>query len=239
MRKECKIYKTLENRFENLEEPRWHEEVTLWLRGGAEVDFGMYLYNLIKERGVNIVLNIGTARGYSAICCSKGVSEKGEVFTVDIRDPRKERRWHTQKHKDEDPLKGRGESMENLINKFSEGNVNILTGDSNSITEKETLPDFDLVFHDGEHSYEKVYTDLENILSNQESIPINVFDDCHPFTKRKLLGAGFKKGDLDLFSSEVFFPGVRKAVLEGFRVFPFSEMECVGSVRHSPITTLF
>ena len=47
-----------------------------------------YILNLLKNREINNILEIGTAVGYSAICFNKILSENGHIDTIEIEDIR-------------------------------------------------------------------------------------------------------------------------------------------------------
>jgi hypothetical protein len=90
--------------------------------------------------------------------------------------------------------------------------------------------DPDLVFHDGEHSYSTVATDIQLTKSLSEDLPLQVFDDCYlfeyiweyrPFMSQiwikieKMLPTSAVFPQLRSFSlSKTRFPGVTQAVKE-------------------------
>ena len=47
-----------------------------------------YIMNVLKNREINSILEVGTAVGYSAICFSKVLSENGYIDTIEIEDIR-------------------------------------------------------------------------------------------------------------------------------------------------------
>jgi len=51
----------------------WHKKAVLYLRGGDGGEHGPILYNLVKTRKAKRILDIGTARGFSALYMAKAL----------------------------------------------------------------------------------------------------------------------------------------------------------------------
>lgn len=49
-----------------------------------------YIYDILKDKNVNNILEIGSAIGYSAICFSKLLKENGHIDTIEIEEIRVE-----------------------------------------------------------------------------------------------------------------------------------------------------
>jgi hypothetical protein len=243
--------------------PNWYSKAVSYLRGDKDEGlFGLYLYHLIlSDNDIQTVVNIGTARGHSAVCSAIALTEagrNGEIHTVDIIPPAQPRNWHGSQP-DSDPLKGNETSMKDLIGRFhdpSDNDVPIIfhTGESNDIIPSlDCSPD--LVFHDAGHTYQIVKNDVEVSNTLSDSRPIHVFDDCYLFEDEweyRLFATDFwypydmipKIGGLlqrlRRFSvSKTRFPGVTEAVREIIGEEEWATIEIIRDSDHAPITTLF
>jgi hypothetical protein len=251
-------FSSIEHRFDK-PIPEWHEEAVQYLRGNKDRgDFGLYLYFYIRENpSITEVINIGTARGYSAICIAHALSENdgpGRVHTIDIRDPDKKRQWHGETHAPTDGLKNESRSMRDLIKQFSpddnSATINIRTGNSTDLlSEMDCNPD--LVFIDGRHTYEHVKSELELIGKLADPPVTYVFDDCYLFSDDAVFrpfdsSLGYVLDDIPLFRNYIQrlrryeiskrpFPGVTKAVTEWWESEEL-EGEIVYDEQHAPIT---
>lgn len=181
------IYSDLEEYFNNVIEPNWYEEAVNYLRGGADEGlFGLYLYNLIRNNRISNIINIGTARGHSAVCAAKAIKDsgrKGTVHTIDRIPPNKQRNWHVPKQSVDDPALNKKYTMIEFISRFhsptdNEVPIKFHTGDSNEILNNmDFCPDF--VFHDASHEYKKVTNDISAVKSLSDYNPMQIFDDCY------------------------------------------------------------
>lgn len=182
------IYDSLEERFPGMEEPEWYPEAVEYLRGNADRGlFGLYLYYLVRDLGsIESVVNIGTARGHSAVCLAKGLASRGgeaTVHTLDLIPPDEPIDWHVPKQPDSDPATGTKFSMRELVTRFQDEDsgvdIQFHTGDSNDLLDHWEHGSPDLVFHDAEHTYEAVNADIRMMDQIGSSRPIHVFDDCY------------------------------------------------------------
>jgi hypothetical protein len=260
---EITLYTAVDDAFDPTDRPEWYPEAVSYLRGNKDEGlFGLYLYNLIRAtESISTVLNIGTARGHSAVCAAKALEETnqtGSVHTIDIIHPDETRDWHAS-HAQSDPLIGTETSMRELVSRFhdpvSEGTpVNFYTGDSSSTLQQWDAEAPDLVFHDGKHTYETVSADVEAVNGIGDSQPIHVFDDCYlyaptwelrPFARgisdrlEEIPKVGGLANVLQRFClSWSPYPGVDQAVEEAMDE-SFDSAEIIVDNDHAPITTLY
>lgn len=257
------LYDGLSDRFDSLKTPGWYSEAVSWLRGDEDRGlFGLYLYNLVRTRDdIEEIVNVGTARGHSAVCAAKGLQaagRSGTVHTIDVIDPDEERNWHGSQP-DSDPLEGIEVSMRELVGRFVDPSedgvvVELHAGDSSDILRSlDASPD--LVFHDGLHIYSKVRADVDAANALSADRPIHVFDDCYlfsdrwewrPFTSERWydLDEAPKIGGLirtlrSLSVSRKRFPGVTLAVRAVIDEGRSNSVEVVHDPDHSPITAVF
>lgn len=196
------IYGDLAERFGETTEPDWYPEAVSYLRGGADRGlFGLYLYELVQRLpDVSTVYNIGTARGHSAVCLARGMTEAGRagtVHTFDLTPPDEPRDWHVPKQADDDPARGRRLTMRSLIERFDvptrTTDIEFHTGDSNEVLSNWEADPPDLVFHDAEHTYSAVSRAMDLIDGLSEADPVHVFDDSYLFDadwSRRLVSPG-------------------------------------------------
>lgn len=162
----------------------WHEKAVLYLRGGDGGEHGPILYNLVKTKKQKKVLDIGTARGFSALYMAKAFVdpgiEDGIVYTIDIISNDEVRHWHVPKQSSQDPARGKLMSRAELLSKFEKrilDHVVFLTGDSKDVLSNWRLGPIDLAFIDGDHSYKGVKRDFLNVKQNLTRDGCIVFDD--------------------------------------------------------------
>jgi hypothetical protein len=260
---EIALYTAVEDAFDPTDRPVWYSEAVSDLRGNKDEGlFGLYLYNLIRgNESVSTVVNVGTARGHSAVCAAKALADAGRsgtVHTIDVIHPDETRNWHAN-HAPSDPLVGTETSMRKLVNRFHDPDservpIEFHTGDSTTVLQQwdGTAPDF--VFHDGEHNYETVSADIETANVIGDDRPIHVFDDCYlhaptwefrPFADgvpdaiRQLPKVGGLANILREFGlSRSPYPGVDKAVKEAMDE-QWGRAQIIVDDDHAPITTLY
>lgn len=181
------IYDQLSERFDSVDVPDWYDDAVLRLRGGADRAFGLYLYNLVRrDPSIETVVNIGTARGFSATCLARAIFEReatGTVHTIDTIPPDQPRDWHAEGHDPADPARDETLSVHDLMEPFQpeDGQLSIRhhTGDSLDVLESWNDAPIDLVFHDGRHTYEHVSREISlAIREGGAAPPLLIFDDC-------------------------------------------------------------
>jgi predicted O-methyltransferase YrrM len=177
--------------------PQWHDKAIRYLRGNSGHGwFGLYLYNLIRQSpNLNTVINIGTARGYSAFCARQALHDSkrdGVVHTIDVISPTERRRWQGGT---DDPAQERQYSTKELLKEVtseypSDIKIKLHMGDSNTVLRSFSDVNPDLVFHDGRHTYTQVKTDYEMCNELASTNPVHVFHDCYlheKISQRRLL----------------------------------------------------
>lgn len=257
------LYDSLSERFESEETPPWYSEAVSYLRGDADRGtFGLYLYHLLRSRDdIDVVINIGTARGHSAVCAARGIKaagRQGTVHTIDVIDPDENRDWHGSKP-ETDPLAGERTSMRELVGRFHGPDdesvpIEFHVGDSSTVLADLAVSP-DLVFHDGRHTYNQVRSDVDIANGLSDNPPIHVFDDSYLFdaewTYRPCASAFWhdlaevpKLGSVirsfrSLSVSKIPFPGVTIAVQETLDDGEWASIEVVRDPDHAPITAIF
>lgn len=204
-------------RFENAVEPKWHNEF-LRDRGMPFTEskhvFGLYLYNLVRSNpNINSIIDVGTARGYSAACMAQAIADRGDqgvVRTIDRIKPTKPKRWHNPDvHRKDDPLKGELLTMREVVQRFYnlEGEkcpIKFVQEDAHTALNQLDL-EADLVFHDVEQQYAPVLQNLETVIGRSETVPIQIVRDFNYYVNEDKFG--FISGEyVSKFSS---IPAVR------------------------------
>jgi hypothetical protein len=262
------MYEDLSEYFEYKYVPEWYGEAVQYLRGAKDEGlFGLYLYNLIREvEGIATVINIGTARGHSAVCAAKGLVDSnrdGEVHTIDVIPSDIQRSWGA--NSDNDPVGNDEEnwSIRDLVSRLhspSDDKVQIKfhTGNSSDIlSEINVSPD--LVFHDGRHTYDTVKTDMKLVRQLSNDKLIQVHDDCHLFNVTRELSIYNPKNQSKVANLPLIrrtrlaryirnygysfierpFPGVIVAVEEYLNQNDIHRTEIISDEVHAPITAIW
>ena len=91
----------------------WYGRASRILRGGDGGEHGLILYKLIRQRaGLRhplVILDVGTARGFSAMTMARAMLDAGmdgRVHSVDVIDHHELRGWHVDKQEADEPLAG-------------------------------------------------------------------------------------------------------------------------------------
>jgi len=167
----------------------WYLRAVSVLRGGDGGEHGVLLYKLARDSARRcdelIALDVGTARGFSALVMAKAVGDSkvaGTVYTVDTVSHRQARSWHGTKHREDDPLAGLRLSREEIWNRWFEqetGDV-VAIGDrsTNVLMEWQQGP-IDIAFLDGSHEFEDVTQELVLLDDLMSHAGIVVLDDYH------------------------------------------------------------
>ena len=158
------------------------------LRGGDGGDHGLLLYKLVQcytntSRPV-IVLDVGTARGFSAMTMSRAMEDAaipGHVHTVDIIDHHESLHWHAVKHEADDPLAGAAVTRAEIWAKWFQegGGITPITGRSADVLREWDQGPIDLAFLDGSHAYADVKRELTQLESLMDEKGTIVVDDYH------------------------------------------------------------
>ncbi|MDZ5810489.1 class I SAM-dependent methyltransferase [Halorubrum sp. AD140] len=252
------IYDDLFERFPDQSTPDWHTNAIRELRRSKDRGrFGLYLYHLIREdESINRVLNIGTARGYSAVCAAKALRDEGRegaVDTIDNRDP--DTQLPTGDHETSDRTRSVREFIGLFLDPESESvPIRHHTGDSSEILADWEGKKPDLAFHDASHTYGYVTNDVDHINSLKGTNPIHVFDDCYlyssesewkvltPTQLRQFESIPKIRGLIKILRKFTLekdpFPGVTLAVEKIVESGEWS-VEIVSDSDHAPITAIF
>lgn len=182
----------------------WFKSAVHVLRGDDGGEHGLLLYKLVRALETDnshTVLDIGTARGFSAITMARALIDanlEGKVLTVDVIDHQSRLKWHVEKQDSKDPLVSMYISRAEVWGRwFSEeaGLVTAISGKSQEVLVNWGFGSIDVAFIDGEHTYEAVKRDLallDNLMTPEGVI---VLDDYHTgmsmgaFRSRPLNGA--------------------------------------------------
>ena len=112
----------------------------------ANYERGIVAYFLVKKYKLTSVLELGFGRGYFSMCCAKAMNDAGIdglITSVDV-------------NFDENHLKLLNQSFPNECNR-----IKLIKGPSHAVVP--TLNEkYDLIFVDGDHTYNGVYTDWMN-----------------------------------------------------------------------------
>lgn len=127
---------------------------------------GMLIYALIRKFNVKSYLEIGFGRGYSAVCAAMALDSlgdpNGKVTTVDVN--------MDQNH------------LQNVARAFPQqwmSRINFVHGKSQEVLQ--ALDKFDMIYIDGDHTYDGVKRDWE--LCRDKWNKVMLFDDYHMPTK--------------------------------------------------------
>ena len=166
----------------------WYERARLVLRGRDGGEHGKLLYALVHERdnsGRVVALDIGTARGFSAITMSRALLDAdldGHVYTVDVIDHDDAYDWHGAKHSSDDPLAS-GPSPRSAIWQrwFPDEAARIapITGRSTQLLRDWPHGRIDVAFLDGSHAYDDVKAELDMLDGIMADDGVIVLDDVH------------------------------------------------------------
>ncbi|MCY3912253.1 MAG: class I SAM-dependent methyltransferase [Chloroflexi bacterium] len=166
----------------------WYAHAAKVLRGGDGGEHGLLLYKLV-QRYANasrpvVVLDIGTARGFSAMTMARAMEDAGiagHVHTVDIIDHQESLNWHAVKHEADDPLAGATVTRAEIWAKWFQegGGITPITGRSADVLKKWDQGPINLAFLDGSHAYADVKRELTQLESLMDENGAIVVDDYH------------------------------------------------------------
>ena len=129
-----------------------------------------------KRKNYNII-EIGTAKGFSSLCMAKALDDlkvNGFIQTIDVLPHDMPMYWNS--IMDHDGKQSRQQLLneyKHLIDKY----INFLHGESEKIFPTLDISRIHFAFIDGEHFYDNVISDGENISKKQEQGDILIFDD--------------------------------------------------------------
>ena len=188
------ITRSLEDKLRCIDMPglpdEWYGRAVGALRGGDGGEHGQLLYGIVRQSARHqsqmTVLDVGTARGFTALVMSlaiEGSGVDGTVYSVDTVGHDELVEWHSAKHDPADPLAGRLFSRREIWNRWfpdAMRQVVVVHGKSAAILESWNRGPIDVAFLDGSHAYEDVSRELallDELVSQDYGIV--VLDDYH------------------------------------------------------------
>ena len=167
----------------------WYRTAAKVLRGGDGGEHGLLLYKLIMEGargdGPLVVLDVGTARGFSALTMARAMLDgelEGRVYSVDVIGHDEPLNWHGTKQDADEPLAGVEISRSGIWERwFAEesGLVTTVCGKSTEVLRGWRHGPIDYAFLDGSHEYGDVRGELEALDSLMAAGGVIVVDDFH------------------------------------------------------------
>ncbi len=166
----------------------WYARASKVLRGGDGGEHGLLLYKLIRERSnLNrplVALDVGTARGFSAMTMARAFIDgglSGHVYTIDIVDHHESLDWHAAKHEPDEPLAGVEMTRSQIWAEWSQESAGItpIVDKSTKVLSDWNHGPIELAFLDGSHAYDDVKRDmnlLDPLIAEEGAI---VVDDYH------------------------------------------------------------
>ena len=146
---------------------------------------GMLLYAMVGKNKPRTILEIGTASGYSTICMAKALTDfniQGKIITIDPEPHNKKNRYVL--NFDEKGSKIYEMSREELWNRCASEEwikkIQVITGYSGEVFEKNNISKIDMAFIDGHHVFNAVKHDFYAILKSSSDKFQILFDDYFP-----------------------------------------------------------
>lgn len=183
----------------------WFAAATRNLRGGDGGEHGLLLYGLVRRLAPEpsgAILDVGTARGFSAVTMARAVHDGGlrhRIYSVDVIAHDDPRDWHrSRKHDPSEPLAGLHISRSEIWSRWYSNEsdcIEPLCSKSHDVLESWDYGPIVMAFVDGAHTYDAVKNDLvllDNLMAKEGTI---VLDDFHTgmllggFQSRLLNGA--------------------------------------------------
>ena len=150
---------------------------------------GMLLYAMVGKIRPKTILEIGTASGYSTICMAKALTDfkiNGKIITIDPESHIKKNRYVL--NFDEKGPKSYEMSREELWKKCASEEwikkIEVITGYSGEVFEKNNISKIDMAFIDGHHVFNAVKHDFYATLKNSSDKFKILFDDYFPGEKK-------------------------------------------------------
>ena len=169
----------------------WFDDAVRVLRGGDGGEHGLLLYKLVRSLGTDrsiVILDVGTARGFSAITMARALLDAclpGHVYTIDVIDQLEPVNWHSDtegKQDPDEPLAKSIVSRSEIWSRWFADEANCITpmlGRSHEVLESWSSGPIDIAFIDGEHTYDAVSRDLSLLEHFMKPGGIIALDDYH------------------------------------------------------------
>ncbi len=168
--------------------PEWYRRSCDILRGGDGGEHGLLLYKLVRQHQVEnrplVVLDVGTARGFSAVTMARALCEtvSGCIYTIDVVDHHQARNWHVEKQPPGDPLAGMTLSRAEIWHRWYSHEADLvspLKGRSWDLLAVWTHGPIDVAFLDGDHNHAAVSKELALLSPLMAPDGVIVLDDYH------------------------------------------------------------
>ena len=178
----------LENLNTDVVSESWFESAVDVLRGGGSGEHGLLLYKLVRclePVSPSVILDVGTARGFSAITMARALLDAnldGMVYSVDVIDHHSRLNWHRGKQDPTDPLANIIISRSEIWSRWFDEEARWVTpavGQSHEILENWSNGPIALAFIDGDHTYDAVIRDLSLLEHLMDPAGVIVLDDYH------------------------------------------------------------
>ena len=167
----------------------WYSRARRILRGGDGGEHGLLLYKLGRlcagHSEPPVALDVGTARGFSAMSLARAFIDagvEGQVYTIDVLDHHEPRTWHVGKQGDDEldgaPPMSRRDIWQRWFAEESAA-VSPVTGRSLEVLRAWPHGPIDVAFLDGSHAYADVKGELvllDSLMAGRGAI---VMDDFH------------------------------------------------------------
>ena len=161
----------------------WYRRSCEILRGG---DRGLLLYKRVRQRqdGTHplVILDVGTARGFSAITMARALHETdvGSVYTIDVIDHYDARSWQVKQQQSPEPLAGMTLSRSEIWRRWYPREAELVTpikGQSWAVLGDWVYGPIDVAFIDGDHSRTAVSKELALLSQFMAPGGVIVLDD--------------------------------------------------------------
>ncbi len=132
-----------------------------------------------------VILETGTARGFSSVCMSKALTDcklVGEINTIDILPNDKKIYWNS--ISDIDGKKTRPELLQNWKEYIDR--IIFHTGNSVKVLKNLKLKRINFAFLDGSHNEKKLKIEFDWVMSRQLKGDIIIFDDYDPYNFKEI-----------------------------------------------------
>lgn len=167
----------------------WYWLASRVLRGGDGGEHGKLLYSLVTRLSCGnrsiVALDVGTARGFSAIAMARAIMETrfgGMVYTLDVVDHERVVGWHSKKHDAADPLANLTMARSEIWQRWFREEQKVIvpiTGRSSDVLREWSFGRVDIAFLDGSHTYNDVMTELCLLDSLLDEGGVILLDDYH------------------------------------------------------------
>lgn len=167
----------------------WYEHAVAVLRGGDGGEHGTLLYKLARAAAAGaarvVALDVGTARGFSALVVAQALKDAnvvGTVYSVDTVGHDDKVNWHIGKHSPDDPLAQLRISRREIWERwFPHGFSSVVVVEGRSVDALRSWEhgSVSIAFLDGSHGYADVSQELALLDELMTPRGVVVLDDYH------------------------------------------------------------